>query len=154
MDIGLNIADGVRVSIGDKIEDITDTMNKHKVEYTIPYKTRNNNNVEMIMFMEKCGVELNIKNGSITYIKSNNSNSNYIMQLDSEMTAVEALEHIKKTLSSEFKVDESSIRIDRFDGKTMNSMLSIPFKGDLKVKVELIKGAHEKIFMHSIQLSK
>ena len=60
MDIGLNIADGVRVRVGDTLESITSSMEEHNVEYTIPYSSEEGNSKEMIMFMEKCGVELNI----------------------------------------------------------------------------------------------
>ena len=154
MDIGINIADGVRVRIGDKISDITSSMAVHNIEYTIPYKNINGTDIDMVIFMEKCGVEINVKSGHITYIKSNNSESNYIIQLENGMSAVGALNHIKNVLSQMFSIEASSIRIDKFDGKTMNSMLSIPFKSNKKVKIELIKGAHEKVFMHSIALTK
>lgn len=65
MDIGLNIADGVRVRVGDTLESITSSMEEHNVEYTIPYSSEEGNSKEMIMFMEKCGVELNINYFSI-----------------------------------------------------------------------------------------
>ena len=154
MDIGLNIADGVRVRVGDTLESITSSMEEHNVEYTIPYSSEEGNSKEMIMFMEKCGVELNILNGKIVYIKSNNNESNYIMQLKDGMTPIEALMTIRQNLAEAFSIQPNDIRIDRFDGKSMDSMLSIPISGTEKVKIELIMGVHKQIFMHSIALTK
>lgn len=153
MDIGLNIADGVRVRVGDTLESITSSMGEHNVEYTIPYSSEEGNSKEMIMFMEKCGVELNILNGKIVYIKSNNNESNYIMQLKDGMTPIEALMTIRQNLAEAFSIQPNDIRIDRFDGKSMDSMLSIPISGTEKVKIELIMGVHQQIFMHSIALT-
>lgn len=154
MDIGLNIAEGVRVRVGDTIESIKDSMEEHGIEYSIPYESANGNNKEMIMFMEKCGVELNIINGKIVYIKSNNNESNYIMQLKDGMSPIEALMTIRKNLAGSFNINVSDIRIDRFDGKSMDSMLSIPISDEYKVKIELIMGIHQQVFMHSIALVK
>ena len=154
MDIGLNIADGVRVRVGDTLESITSSMEEHNVEYTIPYSSEEGNSKEMIMFMEKCGVELNILNGKIVYIKSNNNESNYIMQLKDGMTPIEALMTIRQNLAEAFSIQPNDIRIDRFDCKSMDSMLSIPISGTEKVKIELIMGVHQQIFMHSIALTK
>lgn len=153
MDIGLNIADGVRVRVGDTLESITSSMEEHNVEYTIPYSSEEGNSKEMIMFMEKCGVELNILNGKIVYIKSNNNESNYIMQLKDGMTPIEALMTIRQNLAEAFSIQPNDIRIDRFDGNSMDSMLSIPISGTEKVKIELIMGVHQQIFMHSIALT-
>lgn len=154
MDIGINIADGVRVSVGDTIESITSSMEEHGVEYTIPYQSKTGDKAEMIMFMEKCGVELNIVDGKIVYIKSNNNESNYVMQLKDGMSPIEALTMIRRNLAGAFNINPSDIRIDRFDGRSMDSMLSIPISNQDKVKIELIMGVNQQIFMHSIALVK
>ena len=153
MDIGLNIVDGVRARVGDTLDSITTSMDEHKVEYTIPYRNQSGANIDMVMFMEKCGVELNISNGIITFIKSNNNVSNYIMQLGQGMTPVEALQTIKENLAKAFNIDKSDIRIDKFDGQSLNSTLSIPISNNKKVKIELLMGAQQKVYMHSIALS-
>lgn len=154
MDIGLNIAEGVRVRVGDTIEKITSSMKEHNIEYVIPYKNEVGANIDMVMFMEKCGVELNIYNGIIIFIKSNNNESNYIMQLGDSMSPVEALSTIKNNLATAFNIKPSDIRIDKFDGSSLNSTLSIPISNTEKVKIELIMGAHQKVYMHSIGLAK
>lgn len=154
MDIGLNIANGVRVRVGDSIDDLTATMERHNVDYTIPYRSKKEDKVDMIMFMEKCGVELNISDNIIIFIKSNNNESNYIMQLESGTSPVEALQNIKRNLAEAFNLETSDIRIDKFDGSSLNSTLSIPLDMSNKVKIELITGANQKVYMHSITLSK
>ena len=153
MDIGLNLAEGVRVRVGDTVDELKENMEEHSIEYVIPYETTNGHNKEMIMLMEKCGVELNIVNDRIVFIKSNNTESNYIMQLQHGMSPIEALTTIRKNLAGSFNIDVASIRIDRFDGRSMDSMLSIPVSSSHKVKIELIMGVHQKIFMHSIALT-
>lgn len=154
MDIGLNIAEGVRVRIGDSLETITSSMDEHNIDYTIPYKAQSRAGINMVMFMEKFGVELNISDNKIIFIKSNNTESNYLMQLSDGMSPVEALLKIKNNMSTNFEVKQSDIRIDKFDGRTLNSTLSIPMVNGGKVKIELIMGAHQKVYMHSIELSK
>lgn len=154
MDIGLNIADGVRARVGDTIDKLTTSMKKHNIDYTIPYKNAVGSNIDMVMFMEKCGVELNIYNNIIIFIKSNNNESNYIMQLNDEMSPVEALKTIKSNLADAFNIKASDIRIDKFDGTSLNSTLSIPISETEKAKIELIMGANQKVYMHSIGLAK
>ena len=154
MDIGLNIADGVRVRIGDKIEDVTANMDKHNVEYTIPYKAQKGRDTNMVMFMEQCGVELNIINKMIVFIKSNNTESNYIMQLMDGMSPIEALNKIRENLAESFNIKKADIRIDKFDGTSLNSMLSIPLTGTMKIKLELITGLHNRVYLHSLELSR
>ena len=154
MDIGLNIAEGVRVRIGDKIGIQTETMDKNGIDYSIPYKDdKDKNNVSMVMFMEKCGVELNIINDVIVYIKSNNSESNYVMQVSDEMSPVQALLEVRKHLAENFNIGYNDIRIDKFDSNNLNSTLSIPISSVLKAKIELIMGAHKKLYMQSIGLT-
>ena len=153
MDIGLNIAEGVRVRVGDTIDSVTSSLEANKIHYEIPYKDENKGKIDMIMFLESCGVELNVSNGRLTFIKTNNSDSNFIMQLEQGMSPVEALKTIKGNLAESFNITAQSIRIDRFDGKSLNSALSIPMPNGEKVKLELVMGIHQKVFLHSIQLT-
>lgn len=153
MDIGLNIAEGVRVRIGETLNDVKASLEQNKIKYDIPYQAESKGNIDMVMFLEHCGVELNVNNGVLTYIKTNNGDSNFIMQLGQGMTPVEALKTIKKNLAESFKITSSDIRIDRFDGKSLNSALSIPMDNGYKVRLELVMGIHQRVFLHSIQLT-
>ena len=153
MDIGLNIADGVRVRVGDTLENVTSSLDKNRIEYNIPYKAEKSGKVDMVMFLEHCGVELNVNNGILTFIKTNNNESNFIMQLEQGMSTLDALLTIKNNLAKSFDVPAKDIRIDSFDGKTLNSMLSIPITEVYKVKLELVMGIYQKVFLHSIQLT-
>lgn len=154
MDIGINIAKGVRVRVGDTIEDLQASLDANRVAYEIPYQGKaSNGKVDMIMFIEHCGVELKVVNGVLILIKTNNGEFNLIMQLDQGMMPIDALKTIKNNLSEAFNIEASSIRIDRFDGKTLNSALSIPISNREKVKLELVMGIHQKVFLHSIELT-
>lgn len=154
MDIGINIANGVRVRVGDTIDELKSSLDKNKVKYDIPYQGRGKNGkIDMIMFLEHCGVELKIANGVLTFIKTNNGEYNLIMQIDSGMSPVDALITIRKNLAESFSIKPNDIRIDRFDGKTLNSALSIPYENNDKVKLELVMGIHQQVFLHSIELT-
>lgn len=156
MDAGLNIVSGVRVRLGDSLDLIKASLDEHNIAYSIPYQNEEGKDglvrVNVVMFIEKFGVELNIANNRVTYIKSNNSELNYIMQLNQGMTAVSALSEIKRNIADKFNTDESSIRIDEFNGRTLDSSLSIPLGDGRKVKIMLIMGAHKKVYMSMIKL--
>lgn len=153
MDIGLNIAQGVRVRVGDTLDSVTNSLKVNKIKYEIPYQEESKGKIDMVMFLESCGVELNINRGRLTFIKTNNNDANFIMQLEQGMSPVVALKTIKSNLADSFSISESAIRIDRFDGKSLNSALSIPMPSGEKVKLELVMGIHQKVFLHSIQLT-
>jgi len=154
MDIGINIANGVRVRVGDTIDELKMSLDKNKVNYEIPYQgLGKNGKVDMIMFLEHCGVELKITNGALTFIKTNNGEYNLIMQIASGMSPVDALMTIRSNLADSFSIKPSDIRIDRFDGKTLNSALSIPLNNKDKVKLELVMGVNQQVFLHSIELT-
>lgn len=154
MDIGINIAKGVRVRVGDTIEDLKLSLDKNKVAYEIPYQGEvQGGKVDMIMFLEHCGVELKIVDSKLTLIKTNNGEFNLIMQISAGMNPVDALKTIKGNLAEAFSIKPSDIRIDRFDGKTLNSALSIPMNNRDKVKLELVMGIHQQVFLHSIELT-
>ena len=152
MDIGLNIAEGVRVRVGDTLESITKSMEEHSVEYEIAYVDERDDNTDMVIFMQKYGVELNLFNKRIIFIKSNNTAANYIMELADGMNPVIALTKIRQNLANDFNIKTSDVRIDRFDGSSLNSSLSIPVSKREKVKLELVMGANSKIYLHSIEL--
>lgn len=153
MDIGLNIAKDVRVRVGDTLASVTTSLDKNKIHYEIPYQEEIKGKIDMVMFLENCGVELNISNGRLTFIKTNNNESNLVMKLEPGMAPVSALKTIKNNLAESFSIPASAIRIDRFDGKSLNSALSIPMPNGEKVKLELVMGIHQQVFLHSIQLT-
>jgi hypothetical protein len=75
------------------------------------------------------------------------------MQLSDEMSPVQALLEVRKHLAENFNVGYNDIRIDKFDSNNLNSTLSIPISSVLKAKIELIMGAHKKLYMQSIGLT-
>lgn len=152
MDIGLNILNNMRISLGDTVENITDSLVKNNINYTIPYSSNNKDgSSNVIIYIESYGVELALQNGIASFIKTSNSKLNYIMQIHNN-SAVEVLREIKNNLSHNFNVPVDKIRVDRFEAKTFNSIMSIPYSETKKVKITLIMGINYSIFIETIQL--
>lgn len=152
MDIGLNILDNMRISMGETIESITDSLTKNNIKYTIPYSNNNKDGTSnVIIYIESYGVELGLQDGIVSFIKTSNSKLNYIMQIHNN-SAVEVLREIKDNLSNNFSVPADKIRVDRFEAKTFNSIMSIPYSETKKVKITLIMGINYSIFIETIQL--
>lgn len=152
MNIGLNILDNMRISMGETIESITNSLDSNNIGYTIPYSSSNKDGTSnVIIYIESYGVELGLTDNIVSFIKTSNSKLNYIMQIHNS-SAVEVLNEIKYNLSKNFNVPLEKIRVDRFESKTFNSIMSIPYSETKKVKITLIMGINYSIFIETIQL--
>ena len=103
--------------------------------------------------MEYWGIELNAQNGYIVFIKSNNTELNFVMQITSN-SPIEALNIIKEKVAEKFDTDLSAIRVDKFNLETYESMLVIPVTNILKAKIELITGLNRRLYMKSLTLTR
>ena len=153
MDIGLNIIDNVRISMGEDLNSIIDSLNSNDIKYSIPFSSdRKDGKSSVIIYIESYGVELALKDGIVTFIKTSNSKLNYIMQIHSDNSPVDVLREIRENLSDNFKIPIEKIRVDRFETRTFNSIMSIPYGENHKIKIVLIMGKNNSIFIETIQL--
>lgn len=153
MDIGINVSENLRIRLGDKLDDTIERFNKENIKYTIPYRLEERNKSNLIIFLEYWGIELNAQNGYIVFIKSNNTEFNFVMQITSN-SPIEALNIIKEKVAEKFDTDLSAIRVDKFNLETYESMLVIPVTNMLKAKIELITGLNRRLYMKSLTLTR
>jgi hypothetical protein len=152
MEIGLNILDNVRISIGDTLEEIIESLDSNRIKYSIPYSIKNRSGAtSVILYIEDYGVELSIHNDEVSYIKSSNSNLNYIMQIHERYPA-DVIKKIKENLCDRFGVSKKDIRVDRFETSTLNSIISIPYKDNKKIKIVLVMGKDSSMFIETLQI--
>lgn len=147
MDIGLNILDNLRISIGEDVESIEKALIANNIEYSIPY----DGNSRMILFIESYGVELSTNKNKVVFIKSSNSDLNYIMQIGMSTPSL-VLTEIRAKLAVNFSVPVEKIRVDRFEASSFNSIMSIPHSKNRKVRISLVLGLNKGIYIETMQL--
>ena len=151
MDIGLNIVEGLRISMGDSLENIVNDMNKSGVKYTIPFSSTVNGKSEIIILIESYGVELKMQNDAVSFIKTSNSQLNLMATIKSTQPN-EVLREVLDATAQRFDIPASKLRVDRFEAKTNNCVISIPYKRHEKIKMVFIMGGHNQLFVETIQL--
>lgn len=154
MSIGINVAKELKIGIGDSIEKLKNFTDSSKIKYKIMYEDVNNTTIDLVVYMEDYGVEINVKDGYITYIKSNNSELNCITQLSGCKTPTDALKAIKSAVSLKFAIEKRFITIEKFNWEDMYTVLLIYGNSANTIRVELTRGVNNMIFMHSISLLK
>ena len=153
MDIGLNVLDNLRVSIGENIKDILGKLDDMEIQYIIPYKnTEDMRDSSYIVYIEKFGMELRLRYNRIIFIKTTNTELNYIMSIENKYPAL-VIHEIKSKLMERFEMSsKNDIYIDRFEAKTFNSVVTIPYNKTSKVKITLVMGNDNSIYLEKIEL--
>lgn len=150
LDIGLNILSNFRISIGEDFDNILKLLKTKQIEYSIPFKTANS----CLVYIESLGMELRLDDNKVSFIKTTNNDLNYIMTLK-EHKPVQVLNEIRENLAKKFEIqDTKKIYIDRFETRTFNSVITIPYTDGYKVKINLILGRGNSIFIETIELIK
>ncbi len=159
MDIGLNICDGVRVKIGDSFEDTIKKLDDMNIKYNIPYMGRDvlSDNIgeqSVIIFLEEYGVELNVVNDEVTYIRTSNINSNAVFKVDVMDKSVNILKNIIKKTADVFEISSDDIILESFEGKNLNTTLKIRKDKDTFIRINIIFNMHnETAHIHTIRLT-
>lgn len=159
MDIGLNICDGVRVKIGDSFEDTIKKLDGMNIKYNIPYMGRDvlSDNIgeqSVIIFLEEYGVELNVVNDEVTYIRTSNINSNAVFKVDVMDKSVNILKNIIKKTADVFEISSDDIILESFEGKNLNTTLKIRKDKDTFIRINIIFNMHnETAHIHTIRLT-
>ena len=148
MDIGLNILDNFKISIGESFESIVHKLKQSNIEYYIPYKSSNN----YLLYIESYGIELRLTDNKISFIKTTNTELNYIMTIDNTHP-VKVVNEIRDKLAVRFEISNSSkIFIDRFEANSFNSIITIPYDSTNRVKISLVLGKDSSIYIKTIEL--
>ena len=65
MQVGMSIADGVRINIGDTYDTVKKNLDNCGIAYEIPYSETVGNKQTLIVYIRSEGIELNITNGIV-----------------------------------------------------------------------------------------
>lgn len=158
MEVGLDILENLRISIGESVGDIIESLDNNGINYTIPKVSGlsvGDSDGTMIIFIESYGVELSIMDEEVVYIKTNNSELNYVTRLlESDNRPLTTLKEIKSSLAIKFGIPEKSIRIDRFNTKTFDTSMSIPYRDEDKIRVVVVSRSDGTFHIETIQMVK
>ena len=128
MNIGLNVGSNVYISIGQTFNCIKESLEKAKIEYNIPFDNTksNSDNKVIVLYIDKCGVELNIINNKVTYIKSNNYDSNILFEIEDipDNKAI-LLKSILKKICDKYSIEYKNIQVESYDTSNLNIVLRL-----------------------------
>lgn len=153
MEIGLNIVDELKINIGDSIENIKKSLEDRNIEYKIhDVKGKSDKIKTNIMYIQEQGVEINIEDDSINFIKSSNDKLNYIFAIE-EGNSINMLSQIINNVSSAFSIDKKDITVNEFDGNNLRTIITIKI-GSKALKMSLMLGFNNKVYINTIRLLK
>lgn len=156
MNIGLNIGDNVVVRIGETLQEIKDDLEKSKIEYTVPFKSDESADKTeaqvVVMYLEQYGVELNLIDNKVIYIKSTNYESNILAQLDGELSdPISVLNDTKNKISSLFNVAVKDIIVSSYDTNNSSMTLKIKLDTGKYVKISTICDGRN-VHIHTVKV--
>lgn len=149
MEIGLNIGDGLYVTIGQTFDSIMKYLGENSIDYNIPFdnSSLDNSKKAVVLYIDKCGAELNIEENKVVYIKSMNYDENMILTLDEiSDNKVNVLNSILKEVMSKYAINRSDIRIDSYDTSNLNTVLTLKDS----IRISLICNGHN-IHIHTVR---
>lgn len=151
MKIGINLTDNIKVKLGEIREVLLKDLDEQNIKYSVPFDQTNKQGVkETIITMREPDIEISIENDIVTYIKmSNNEYSN----LDNiEVIGDNALEHIqkiKKQIEERFNIEDSDIRIEKIDTKTMSITMLIITNKD-KARLQIVRDTYGDVYINTL----
>ncbi|MBR1455429.1 MAG: hypothetical protein IJ593_12430 [Lachnospiraceae bacterium] len=153
MNIGLNILENVRISIGDSTNNIINKLKNSGINYKI-ISNKFNTIDNYVIYIDKYGLEINSENDNIIMIKIVNSNLNRLITVDSN-NPIEMLNKIKNKIKELFDIqDERLINIYRFNSISSSSVVTIPYNENSNVTLNLVRGYDDAIYIEKIKVVK
>ena len=153
MNIGLNILENVRISIGDSTNNIINKLKNSGINYEI-ISNKFNTIDNYVIYIDKYGLEINSENDNIIMIKIVNSNLNRLITVDSN-NPIEMLNKIKNKIKELFDIqDERLINIYRFNSISSSSVVTIPYNENSNVTLNLVRGYDDAIYIEKIKVVK
>lgn len=156
MSLGINIAEDVRVHIGEIKEQLLDELNNKNISYSIPFDKTNNDNVrETIITMRDPDIEISVNNDIVVYIKSDNTEFTCLDVVE-DISSVNIVEHIKtiqKHVVDKLGINEADIKIEKIDTQSLNMTLIINNNNN-KVRLQIVRDTFGNIYMNTIMVLK
>lgn len=156
MSLGINIAEDVKVHIGEIKEQLLDELNNKNIAYSIPFDKTNNDNVrETIITMRDPDIEISVNNDIVVYIKSDNTEFTCLDAVE-DISSVNIVEHIKtiqKHVVDKLGIEEADIKIEKIDTQSLNMTLIINNNNN-KVRLQIVRDTFGNIYMNTIMVLK
>lgn len=152
MNIGIDLSDNLRVSLGDLKEKLVEQLNMQMIKYTIPYDKINRHGVkETIIQIESLSTEISIENGKVVYIKSSNNDYTHLLKLNTNLDVnVSDVRNIHKIINEKFSLNDKQSDIERLDLRTMNMSFIIKAGSD-RIRLHILKDALGNVYINTLR---
>lgn len=151
MKVGMFIADGVKINIGDSYDDMFKTLNECGIKYEIPYSETQGESQTLIIYMRSEGIELNVQSGSVVYLHASNAKLNTLFRVETGMTSADTLRYIKNKLVDLFQVESKAIRIDKFNSRNYSTTIQVG-SDEIKVRIHLELSLSNELYVSTLKL--
>lgn len=151
MQVGMSIADGVRINIGDTYDAVKNNLDNCGIAYEIPYSETVGNKQTLIVYMRSEGIELNITNGIVQYIHASNAKLNTLFHVEMGMKSSDTLKFIRDKLAEMFMTEPKKIRIDQFSSKSYATVIQV-VADEFKVRIHLDLNFANMLYVQTLRL--
>lgn len=151
MQVGMSIADGVRINIGDTYDTVKNNLDNCGIAYEIPYSETVGNKQTLIVYMRSEGIELNITNGIVQYIHASNAKLNTLFHVEVGMKSSDTLKFIRDKLAEMFMTEPKKIRIDQFSSKSYATVIQV-VADEFKVRIHLDLNFANMLYVQTLRL--
>jgi hypothetical protein len=151
MAIGLYVAEDVRAYIGEIKEKLLFELDEQKVDYNVPFdKAEIGSARRTIITMRNPDTEMEADNDVIFSIKTENSEFSNLDKIENaNVNIIEHLNKIKEKLSERVGAQDSIIKIEKIDTKTLN-ITAIIISGNTKVRIQIVRDTFGNIYINTI----
>lgn len=151
MQVGMSIADGVRINIGDTYDTVKNNLDNCGIAYEIPYSETVGNKQTLIVYMRSEGIELNITNDIVQYIHASNAKLNTLFHVEMGMKSSDTLKFIRDKLAEMFMTEPKKIRIDQFSSKSYATVIQV-VADEFKVRIHLDLNFANMLYVQTLRL--
>lgn len=151
MQVGMSIADGVRINIGDTYDTVKNNLDNCGIAYEIPYSETVGNKQTLIVYMRSEGIELNITDGIVQYIHASNAKLNTLFHVEMGMKSSDTLKFIRDKLAEMFMTEPKKIRIDQFSSKSYATVIQV-VADEFKVRIHLDLNFANMLYVQTLRL--
>lgn len=151
MQVGMSIADGVRINIGDTYDTVKNNLDNCGIAYEIPYSETVGNKQTLIVYMRSEGIELNITNGIVQYIHASNAKLNTLFHVEMGMKSSDTIKFIRDKLAEMFMTEPKKIRIDQFSSKSYATVIQV-VADEFKVRIHLDLNFANMLYVQTLRL--
>lgn len=151
MQVGMSIADGVRINISDTYDTVKNNLDNCGIAYEIPYSETVGNKQTLIVYMRSEGIELNITNGIVQYIHASNAKLNTLFHVEMGMKSSDTLKFIRDKLAEMFMTEPKKIRIDQFSSKSYATVIQV-VADEFKVRIHLDLNFANMLYVQTLRL--